>query len=277
MRGAQRAPDASACPSRASGRTDASLRQACKKNRGSREDRSLPLVFSVGAGIQAENPVDFDHECPGRQVGLTLAYLAGGNGPGKGVVFISEKAGPKSLLRYTVVVSNSGPSDVTGASVQDALPSQLASATWTAVNGGGGTAVLTSSAGTTYTPGQQQTLTLTITDSRARVYGFQASARVDSNSTNGQAGNFTPGASQIEALRRRDFETMTTDELTQAKKLIAGLRLPIPDIGTRRLQPDSQFARVMLARARTSAGFRGPVAPLASARVAPHPCRRSAR
>src|SRR5439155_27146744 len=70
--------------------------------------RSLlePLVFSVGAGIQAENPVDFDHECPGRQVGLTLAYLAGGNGPGKGVVFISEKAGPKSLLRYTVVVSN---------------------------------------------------------------------------------------------------------------------------------------------------------------------------
>ena len=48
-----------------------------------------------------------------------------------------------------------------------------------------------------------------------------------------------PGASQIEALRRRDFETMTTDELTQAKKLIASLRLPIPDIRNRRLQPDA--------------------------------------
>src|SRR4051812_6206833 len=69
--------------------------------------------------------------------------------------------------------------------------------TGTAVNAGGGTAVLTSSAGTTYTPGQQQTLTLTITDSKARVYGFQASARIDSNATNGQAGNFTAGASQI--------------------------------------------------------------------------------
>src|SRR5204862_3535284 len=67
----------------------------------------------------------------------------------------------------------------------------------TALNAGGGTAVLTSSAGSTYTPGQQQTLTLTITDSRARVYGFQASARIDSNATKGQAGNFTPGASQI--------------------------------------------------------------------------------
>jgi uncharacterized protein (TIGR03437 family) len=40
-------------------------------------------------------------------------------------------------------------------------------------------------------------LTLTITDSRARVYGFQASARIDNNATKGQAGNFTAGASQI--------------------------------------------------------------------------------
>ena len=69
--------------------------------------------------------------------------------------------------------------------------------TGTALNGGGGSAVLTSSAGTTYTPGQQQTLTLTITDSRARVYGFQASARLDSNPSNGQAGSFTAGTSQI--------------------------------------------------------------------------------
>src|SRR5437879_6349582 len=41
----------------------------------------------------------------------------------------------------------------------------------TPLNGGGGNVVLTTSAGTTYTPGQQQTITITITDSKARVYG----------------------------------------------------------------------------------------------------------
>src|SRR5437868_8654800 len=46
--------------------------------------------------------------------------------------------------------------------------------TGTALNGGGGSAVLTSAAGNSYTPGQQQTFTLTITDSRARVYGFRS-------------------------------------------------------------------------------------------------------
>jgi uncharacterized protein (TIGR03437 family) len=67
----------------------------------------------------------------------------------------------------------------------------------TALNGGGGSAVLISSAGSTYAPGQQQTLTLSITDSSARVYGFQVTARLDSNPTNGQAGDFTAGASQF--------------------------------------------------------------------------------
>jgi len=66
----------------------------------------------------------------------------------------------------------------------------------------------------------------------------------------------TPGASQIEALQRKDFETMTTDELTQAKKLIAGLRLPIPDIGTRRLQPDSR-GRLVDLRATLRTSLRG--------------------
>ena len=68
--------------------------------------------------------------------------------------------------------------------------------TGTAVNGGGGSLQLTSSAGTSYTPGQQQILTLVISDSRARAYGFQASARPDSNPTNGQAGDFVAGAQQ---------------------------------------------------------------------------------
>src|SRR3990172_2225264 len=41
--------------------------------------------------------------------------------------------------------------------------------------------------------------------------------------------------SEREVLQRADFETMTREELAQAKKLIASLRLPIPEVRTRRL------------------------------------------
>src|SRR5690242_13737415 len=57
--------------------------------------------------------------------------------------------------------------------------------TGTALNGGGGNAALTASSGTSYTPGQQVTFTLTITDSAARIYGFEATARPDSNASAG--------------------------------------------------------------------------------------------
>ncbi|MFL6581336.1 MAG: vWA domain-containing protein [Burkholderiales bacterium] len=63
-------------------------------------------------------------------------------------------------------------------------------------------------------------------------------------------------ASELERLRRRDFATMTTEELNQAKRLIAGLRLPIPLIATRRLHPDVHGSRVDL-RATLRASLRG--------------------
>lgn len=66
----------------------------------------------------------------------------------------------------------------------------------TGVNAGGGNVALTSSAGSNYTPGQKQTLTIRITDSAARVYGFQASARLSSDHSK-QAGTFTTGARQF--------------------------------------------------------------------------------
>ncbi len=52
--------------------------------------------------------------------------------------------------------------------------------------------------------------------------------------------------SSREVLQHADFETMTNEELAQAKKLIANLRLPIPEIRTRRFQPDARGARVDL-------------------------------
>ena len=63
-------------------------------------------------------------------------------------------------------------------------------------------------------------------------------------------------ASELERLQRRDFETMTVEELEQAKRLIAGLRLPIPQIPTRRLRPDAHGRRVDL-RATLRASLRG--------------------
>ena len=51
--------------------------------------------------------------------------------------------------------------------------------------------------GQTYTPGVAQTFTIVITDPVARVYGFQLTARLESNLANGQAGDFTAGPQQL--------------------------------------------------------------------------------
>jgi uncharacterized protein (TIGR03437 family) len=99
---------------------------------------------------------------------------------------------PAALLSFS-----SGPDPRHTGAPGDQTCAQAGCHTGTALNGGGGSVALTSSTGATYAPGQQQTFTLTITDSRARVYGFQMTARLDSNSTNGQAGDFTAAGGQV--------------------------------------------------------------------------------
>lgn len=59
------------------------------------------------------------------------------------------------------------------------------------LNTGQGRASITFPSGTTYTPGQKQTWTISVTHPGAAVYGFQATARLGSNEANGQAGSFT--------------------------------------------------------------------------------------
>ncbi len=49
-----------------------------------------------------------------------------------------------------------------------------------------------------------------------------------------------------ELLQHADFETMSGAELAQAKKLIARLRLPIPEVRTRRFRPDARGSRIDL-------------------------------
>ena len=60
------------------------------------------------------------------------------------------------------------------------------------VNSGGGSITIAAAGGTTYTPGQAQKISVTITDSTEKKYGFELSARVDSNPKIQGAGTFTP-------------------------------------------------------------------------------------
>ena len=62
--------------------------------------------------------------------------------------------------------------------------------------------------------------------------------------------------SQSELLQHADFESMSGAELAQAKKLIARLRLPIPEAQTRRFRPDARGAGIDL-RATLRASLRG--------------------
>ena len=62
--------------------------------------------------------------------------------------------------------------------------------------------------------------------------------------------------SQSELLQHADFESMSSAELAQAKKLIARLRLPIPEARTRRFRPDPRGAGIDLA-ATLRASLRG--------------------
>jgi uncharacterized protein len=59
-----------------------------------------------------------------------------------------------------------------------------------------------------------------------------------------------------ERLRSRDFDAMTQEELRQTRRLIAGLRLPIPMVSTRRMRPDPRGRAVDL-RASLRASLRG--------------------
>ena len=65
------------------------------------------------------------------------------------------------------------------------------------MNAGGGGITVTFPSGNTYTPGQQQTLTIKVTDPKFTFAGFQMSARLASNPANGQAGDFLASGGQL--------------------------------------------------------------------------------
>jgi uncharacterized protein (TIGR03437 family) len=66
------------------------------------------------------------------------------------------------------------------------------------INAGGGGVTATFSSGSTYTPGGPAiTITVTVTDPVNKHYGFQMTARPESNLSEGQAGDFTSGINQL--------------------------------------------------------------------------------
>src|SRR5256884_1247277 len=70
--------------------------------------------------------------------------------------------------------------------------------------------------------------------------------------------------SSREVLQTKDFETMTVAELAQVKLMIARLRLPLPELPTRRTRPAERGTTIDLrATLRAMASARGAVVPLA--------------
>ena len=59
----------------------------------------------------------------------------------------------------------------------------------TAVNGGGGSVAIQLPGGATYTPGVKQQLVILINDGVGKRFGFELTARLASDLTNGQAGS----------------------------------------------------------------------------------------
>jgi uncharacterized protein len=67
-----------------------------------------------------------------------------------------------------------------------------------------------------------------------------------------------------DVLRYRDFESMTAEELASVRAMLARLRLPLPELATRRTAPDPRGPRIDLrATMRRATGGAGALAPLA--------------
>lgn len=110
-----------------------------------------------------------------------------------------------SILLYA---HSQGPDPrVTGAPGDDPLACATSGChVGTPLNGGGGNVVVNFPNGLTYKPGEKQTFTIVITDSNARLYGFQMTARLESDLAHGQAGDFTASSGQAVICENSKFK-----------------------------------------------------------------------
>lgn len=96
---------------------------------------TLSNSAQVAAGANSASALDTDAVTTQAKISITKTDNTGGNSAtgAKGSI------APGSTVTYTVVVSNSGPSDVTGATINDALPAGISGFSYTASAAGGAT------------------------------------------------------------------------------------------------------------------------------------------
>src|SRR5581483_8670278 len=92
---------------------------------------------------------------------------------------------PGSAITYTIVVTNAGPSSVTGASVTDTLPATLTGATYTATATGGATGYAASGSGN---------LSNTVTMPAGSTITYVVKATISSSATGTLSNTATVGA-----------------------------------------------------------------------------------
>jgi uncharacterized protein (TIGR03437 family) len=114
------------------------------------------------------------------------------------------------LLTILASISSALPillfADVTGADPRltgapgDGQSACTACHTGTALNGGGGSVKIIMPGGTNYTPGTKQHIQVQVSDSAQRRWGFELTARVASNPSNGQAGDLASTDSNTKVI-----------------------------------------------------------------------------
>src|SRR5690348_1389575 len=123
---------------------------------------SLANVATVGVPSGVTDPTPGNNSATDTDTQASSADLSITNTDG------AANYTPRTNVVYTVVVSNAGPSAVTGATVSDALPSGITTASWTAVAAGGATGFSASGTGAisdtvTMPVGSSITYTVTMT------------------------------------------------------------------------------------------------------------------
>jgi uncharacterized repeat protein (TIGR01451 family) len=122
-------------------------------------------------------------------------------------------AAPGAPIAYTIVASNAGPSDASGATVADALPAAILGATWTCAGAGGGTCSA-SGAGdiddsVDLPVGGSVTYTLTGTIDPAAVDSLSNTATVTAPAGVADPGGEDNSATDTDALRGLSYYTVT--------------------------------------------------------------------
>lgn len=131
--------------------------------------------------------------------------------------------------------------------------------TGTALNAGGGSVAIELPNGLVYTPGVKQRITVRITDSTARRFGFQMTARLATDLQNGQAGAFAPadGNTQVMCDTGRVAPCDSPTSLQFAEHNMTGYRAASNTYTVDWTPPDTNLGPVRLYAAGNAANGNG--------------------